>query len=62
MSIFSGQYHSKHHLNKTGIAKQPGGHDYAEDDVLVWFDDGDSSGYFGYFKEHELKKFSRLFQ
>jgi hypothetical protein len=42
----------KKHLNKTGVARGPGGTGHKDDDVLVIFDDGA----FGYFKAHQLRK------
>ena len=44
--------HGKHHLNKTGIANEPAGTGYQDDDVMVIFD----TGGFGYFKERQLKE------
>jgi hypothetical protein len=43
---------AKHRLGQTGIAKQPQGFGYADDDVMVWFDRGGR----GAFKEHQLEK------
>lgn len=44
--------HGKHLLGKLGVAKQPHGFGYEDDDEMVKFDGG---GY-GYFKEHQLEK------
>jgi hypothetical protein len=41
-----------HYLRKTGVAKQPKGFGYENDDVILWFEGGGH----GYFKEHQLEK------
>ena len=41
-----------YYLRKTGVARDPKGFGYDNDDVIVWFQGGGH----GYFKEHQLEK------
>jgi hypothetical protein len=51
VKVIDAAENGKHLIGKTGTAKQPQGQGYDYDDVIVWFNGGES----GYFKEYQLQ-------